>query len=114
MLLNDQTRSAIILICTYIYENKPKRSLLRTCKFIHMLKPNIFFYQQMIIKSLNKNISQYTNIFIIKQNFFKSNRLCLSENLKRLTIQGDFTYDNPISLPSGLTYLKFLNLPKFA
>jgi len=114
MELNDQTRCAIILICTYIYKNESKRNLLRTCKFIHKLKSNIFFYQRIIIKTLNKNISQYTNVFITKLNFFKSNKQYLSENLRRLTIEGDFTYDSdPVILPSRLTYLKFLNLPKF-
>lgn len=114
MLCNNQTRYVIITVCTYIYKNKPKHNLLQTCKFIHRLKPKIFFYQQVKVKSSNKNINQYTNIIIIKQNFFKSNKLNLSENLRRLTIEGNFTYGfNATSLPIGLTYLKFLNLPKF-
>lgn len=117
MLYNYETRSIIILVCTHIYENKPKHNLLQTCKFIYGLKSDIFFYQPVnFFKCVDmiKNKSEiFSNIEYLSASTWAiagySNPLIISllpHKLKKLKISCNCEFIG-CSLPKTLHTLKY-------
>lgn len=49
----DTSRTVIIIICSYVYENKTKLNLLSTCKFFYELLHSIPFYQKVKVCNLD-------------------------------------------------------------
>lgn len=87
MQYTNETRSIIILVCTYIYDNVPKINLLLTCKFIYNLRKNISLYQQVNFNHSRRynNMMLYTNIYTNITNYFETKPEELS-NVRELTI----------------------------
>lgn len=52
----DINRLILIIISKYIHENKSKINLLTTCKFMHGLRFEIFYYQRVTVTNINLNI----------------------------------------------------------
>lgn len=117
MLLSDNSidinRILIILICEYIYENKPKLNLLSICKFFRTLKYTTAYYQDInIFADQLLSLKPFDNIISIKiiQNYRVMqpiNYLC--PKLEKLNI-----YDHSIvintRLPQSLTKLKLSSI----
>lgn len=125
MLLTDNNRCVIILICNYIYKNRPKLNLIITCKFTYKLINNIFFYERVQIKNNMKNIGRCTNISMSSEHMDKFNLLtnvtdlilsgyaeksiitihCFPTKLKKLKILDFFYFSNTCIFPKHLQKL---------
>lgn len=121
MLCNIQTRSLIIIICTYIYENKAKMYLLLTCKFMYELINNVLFYECVDVSKLKnvlfnsylpkKRLFDNVQNIIIDNNYRKQSALIikyLPPKLKKLEIiKSNVRIDHTISMPKTLEILSF-------